>query len=295
MRGIGVVRAKPFWADAWHRVVIRHGAQAGLLWIAIIGFFAIFAPLLANGLPLWTKELGPDGEVVRSFSPLFQALTATDLLLIAGGVLGPLLFLIPMGLTRQHKLGLICAAALLGGITVVLIPTMEYTIVGDEVTDLSRAAWFPWALGLGSGFAVGVVLFWMPTFKSMGARIVFALLVGLLSGAVYADRWSAPVLNPERFIRGQEEGTYENTFTLIPWSPDPIPCGLLLQATDGNRRGSVSLRCRRANQRWCRLFCACDHVQYFPARRRNAVDAHDEGRAGLSSVNRGRSRSATAP
>lgn len=219
MRGIGVVRAKPFWADAWHRVIIRRGAQAGLLWIAIIGFFAIFAPLLANGLPLWTKELGPDGEVVRSFSPLFQALTATDLLLIAGGVLGPLLFLIPMGLTRQHKLGLICAAALLGGITVVLIPTMEYAIVGDEVTDLSRAAWFPWALSLGSGFAVGVVLFWMPTFKSMGARIVFALLVVLLSGAVYADRWSAPVLNPERFIRGQEEGTYENTFTLIPWSP----------------------------------------------------------------------------
>ncbi|MEC7352126.1 MAG: hypothetical protein VYD99_03290, partial [Planctomycetota bacterium] len=56
MRGVGVERARPFWADAWHRVVIRRGAQLGLLWIAIVGFFAVFAPVIANGLPLWTVE-----------------------------------------------------------------------------------------------------------------------------------------------------------------------------------------------------------------------------------------------
>ena len=88
MRGVGVERAKPFWADAWHRVVIRRGAQAGLLWIAIVGFFAIFAPVIANGLPLWTVEktqLDGEGEVTRSFSPLFESLTSTDLLLLLGG------------------------------------------------------------------------------------------------------------------------------------------------------------------------------------------------------------------
>ena len=41
MRGVGVERARPFWADAWHRVVIRRGAQFGLVWIGIIGFFGI--------------------------------------------------------------------------------------------------------------------------------------------------------------------------------------------------------------------------------------------------------------
>ena len=56
MRGVGVQRARPFWADAWHRVVIRRGAQVGLIWIAIVGFFALFAPVIANGLPLWSVE-----------------------------------------------------------------------------------------------------------------------------------------------------------------------------------------------------------------------------------------------
>ena len=84
MRGVGVERAKPFWADAWHRVVIRRGAQLGLLWIGIVGFFAIFAPVIANGLPLWSVETDESGEVIRSYSPLFASLSATDLLLLLG-------------------------------------------------------------------------------------------------------------------------------------------------------------------------------------------------------------------
>ena len=220
MRGVGVTRAKPFWADAWHRVVIRRGAQAGLLWISIIGFFAIFAPLIANGLPLWTREIGSDGEVVRSFSPLFQSLTATDLLLLIGGVLAPLFLLIPIGgMKRQHKLGLVCGAALLAGLTVVFVPTMQYLLVGDEVNAWSQTDWFRWTLSMGCAFFIGLALFWMPTFRPMWARIAFTLIVVAVSGALYADRWAAPVLNPETFIRGQAEGKFENTFTIVPWSP----------------------------------------------------------------------------
>jgi len=51
MRGIGVVRAKGFWADAWDRVLSRPGAVAGLIWIGIVAFFAVFAPYIANAHP----------------------------------------------------------------------------------------------------------------------------------------------------------------------------------------------------------------------------------------------------
>ena len=219
MRGVGVERARPFWADAWHRVVIRRGAQFGLVWIGIIGFFAIFAPVLANGLPLVSRELGPDGTVVATTYPLWLSLTPTDLLLLLGGVLGPLLFLLPLGVTKQQKLGWICAASLLAGLIVVLIATLRYALVGDEVSEWAQSDSFRWMLCLGSAFLVAVLLFWLPTFRPMWGRVLFALVVCLLAGWVSADRWTEPVLNPERFVRGQEEGTLRNTYTLIPWSP----------------------------------------------------------------------------
>ncbi|MDG2031069.1 MAG: ABC transporter permease [Phycisphaerales bacterium] len=219
MRGVGVERARPFWADAWHRVVIRRGAQFGLVWIGIIGFFAIFAPVIANGLPLISREIGPDGSVVSSYSPLWLSLTATDILLLLGGVLGPILFLIPMGVTRQLKLGWICSAALLCGLIVVLIATLRYALVGGDVTIWAQSVWFKWTICLGSALTIALLFFWLPTFKSMLPRIAFAILISLLAGLISADRWSEPVLTPERFIRGQEEGKLQNTYTIIPWSP----------------------------------------------------------------------------
>ena len=121
MRGVGASKAKPFWADAWSRVVERRGAQFGLIWIAIIGFFAIFAPVLANGLPLWSVELSADGEPLRAYSPIYESLTATDILLLVGGILGTILLLLPLQVSRQKRLGVVCVAGLLAALVVILI------------------------------------------------------------------------------------------------------------------------------------------------------------------------------
>ena len=63
MRGVGQTRAKGFWADAWSRVLKRNGARFGLLWIGLIAFFAIFAPLIANSHPWMIEQIGANGEV----------------------------------------------------------------------------------------------------------------------------------------------------------------------------------------------------------------------------------------
>ena len=221
MRGVGVERAKPFWADAWHRVVIRRGAQAGLLWIAIVGFFAIFAPVVANGLPIWTVETiqsDAEGELTRSFSPLFESLTSTDILLLLGGILGPLLFFIPIGITRQRKLGLITSASVIAGTIVILIALLQYMFMPGDGSAGEWSSFSVWVC-LGSSFAVGLVLCMLPTFRSIPARVVFAFAIAFIAGLVCIDRWSSPVLQPDRFVRGESDGTMSNTYTLIPWSP----------------------------------------------------------------------------
>ena len=241
MRGMGAAEAKSFWADAWDRVIARRGAQFGLLWIGIIGFFAIFAPVIANGLPIWSRELALDGSVARQYSPLWEALTATDILLLVGGVFGPLLMLLPLPMSRQRRLGLICAAALLGGLAVILVALFQYLYLEDASSEVKAWSGLPWTVALASSMLVVLILFWLPTFRSMSGRIIFALVVSLFTGVVIADRWTQPTLNPERFVRGQIDGTMDNTYTIIPWSPTQSRAVFYSRVPSSSVEGSYQL------------------------------------------------------
>ena len=218
MRGVGASKAKPFWADAWSRVVERRGAQAGLIWIGIIGFFAIFAPVIANGLPLWTVELGSDGEPASSYSPLYQSLTATDILLLLGGIFGPLLLLLPMSASRQKRLGVICAAAVLAGLVIILIALVRYQ-TEDAGQDLLAWKLFPWLVSFGTGLVVLALFFWIAPFEGIPLKLAFSAATIVVTCLVCTDRWVAPTFAPDSFVLKQMEGKQRNTYTLVPWSP----------------------------------------------------------------------------
>ncbi len=218
MRGVGASKAKPFWADAWSRVVDRRGAQLGLLWIGIIGFFAIFAPVLANGLPIWTIQRTDTGEIIRSWSPMLDSLTSTDILLLIGGVFAPILLLLPLRATRQWRLGLVCAFATLAGSVVVLIAFVQYLMSGSDPEVLS-SPWLPWMVSFSVSAAVLVCLFWLVPVRGMPSKFSISAILLLLTGVICADRWVQPVVTPDRFVRGERDGEMENVYTLIPWSP----------------------------------------------------------------------------
>ncbi len=218
MRGVGASKAKPFWADAWSRVVDRRGAQLGLLWIGIIGFFAIFAPVLANGLPIWTIQRTDTGEIIRSWSPMLDSLTSTDILLLIGGVFAPILLLLPLRATRQWRLGLVCAFATLAGSVVVLIAFVQYLMSGSDPEVLS-SPWLPWMVSFSVSAAVLVCLFWLVPVRGMPSKFSISAILLLLTGVICADRWVQPVVTPDRFVRGERDGEMENIYTLIPWSP----------------------------------------------------------------------------
>lgn len=71
MQGIGHRPAEGFWIEAWRQVFKRPGAVLGIIWVGIIAFFAVFAPLVANGHPIMMVEEG-------GVSPLGRLLGSID-------------------------------------------------------------------------------------------------------------------------------------------------------------------------------------------------------------------------
>jgi len=120
MQGIGQREAKGFWTEVWMQVIHRPGAMCGLAFIAIVAFFAVFSPLIANGHPLlmWTKQ--PDGSWSSPTSPLWRFLRPSDILLIHGGIIAPFYLFLPFKTPRSTRLLVMLMVSLQAGLTVVV-------------------------------------------------------------------------------------------------------------------------------------------------------------------------------
>jgi ABC-type dipeptide/oligopeptide/nickel transport system permease subunit len=84
MRGEGVQESRGFWGDAVSQVVRRPGAIAGIAWIAVVAFFAAFAPVLASGHPavmrtIDTRTAADAARTVRAFLAGPETPTEADL------------------------------------------------------------------------------------------------------------------------------------------------------------------------------------------------------------------------
>ncbi len=231
MRGVGAQPAKAFWADAWERVLKNWGARVGLFWIAVVAFFAVFSPIIANGLPLWTVEFqtaadGTRGEAIRSWSPLWEGLTSIDVMLILGSLVAVPWVLIPeklTGISQGRRLGIVILLSLFAGSVLVIswfIAGQGNSVSGiDWLRDANKAGWLKWVAPLVLSIGLGFFLFWLPSFKNVWIRlVVFGVLTTIITGIV-AERWSPPIAMYDRFIEGEDSGQYENIYTIIPWSP----------------------------------------------------------------------------
>src|SRR5688572_15810040 len=76
--------SRPWLAQVMLDTVGRRGAQVGLIWIAIVAFFAVLAPFIANSHPYLLKTTDP---LLKSkyggtwSSPLLQHLGPADVIL----------------------------------------------------------------------------------------------------------------------------------------------------------------------------------------------------------------------
>ncbi|HEY2589252.1 MAG TPA: ABC transporter permease [Tepidisphaeraceae bacterium] len=98
------------------------GAKAGLVWICVVGFCAVFAPFLANSYPLAVKIGG------HWSSPLLRHLTPVDVILLVMFFACVILALIRR-LTFARKLAI-------GGIVLVVITPLAYLFVRPPSLDV---------------------------------------------------------------------------------------------------------------------------------------------------------------
>jgi len=224
-QGIGHQPAQGFWTEAWGQVFHRPVAVLGLIWIAIVSFFAVFAPLVASGYPIVEWAIKDDGTRGALSSPMLRTLTLADVVLILWGIFAPIMLFWPIKkLNKGQKLRLIVAGGVQMAIAVVLVGIVSGIFGARDVSDWMRnwEQWggFPWA-----GSAVVAIIASIPFFlisigiyRSWG-RFFFVVSILILTVILGGWKWSP---NTDNFFYRAEESQnqIDALYTVVPFSPN---------------------------------------------------------------------------
>tara|TARA_R110000868_G_scaffold241497_3_gene496635 strand:+ start:347234 stop:348943 length:1710 start_codon:yes stop_codon:yes gene_type:complete len=224
-QGIGHTEVKGFWADAWGHVLTRPAAVAGIVWVAIVAFFAIFAPLLASGHPLMAWPMNPDGSTGSMTSPLLNTLKSSDVVLMFWGLMAPVILLAPIkNFPTGPRLRLIIAAGAQSGIMVILARLTESYFTArdasDSVRELAQSDMFmPIAvIIIAAVSAIPFILISILAYQSW-ARSFFVLAGAVVMGLIISWKWS-PELYRYDYREKESDGKIRVVYTVIPFSPD---------------------------------------------------------------------------
>lgn len=213
---------KGFWEDAWSQVLRRPGAVAGLTWVGIVAFFAVFSPLIANGHPLILRHLDENGRVVSTSYPLFTNLSSIDVMLIIGGVVFPVLFMLKLKWKRSERLMAMFFMTLQAGLILFIAERVAAYVqrpdVADWVREMERNPRF--AAGAAGLIALLITLafFMVPIVRRRAASVTVACIVGVVSWLVVANFWTLP-LQTFPYLEMEANSEVSATYTLIPFSP----------------------------------------------------------------------------
>lgn len=216
-QGIGHQPAQSFWAEAWAQVFKRPAAVASIAWIAVVSFFAIYAPLIASSHPLILRS--DEG----TSSPLMDSLSAPDVALLVIGTIAPFFLFLKIGtMGFGTKLRLIIAASAQIGIVVVLARSIESYFTHRDavgfVADWGRSDLFvPVSVTvLCAVVMIPFLLISIFVYRS-GSRSIFVLGVAIVAGLIVGWKWT-PTLNNFDYRDRESRGLVEATYTVVPFS-----------------------------------------------------------------------------
>ena len=216
-QGIGHQPAQSFWAEAWSQVFKRPAAVVSIVWIAIVSFFAIYAPLIASSHPMLLRS--DEG----TSSPLIESLSAPDVALLVIGTLAPFFLFLRIGpLGFGAKLRLVIAASAQIGLVVVFARMIESTFTHRDavgfVADWGRSDLFvPVSVALLCAVTmIPFLLISIFVHRSVG-RSVFVLGVAIVAGGIVSWKWT-PSLNNFDYRARESSGLIDATYTVVPFS-----------------------------------------------------------------------------
>ena len=95
MTEAAVIKRRSYWHRILGETLVRWGARIGLVWVALLALLAVFAPFLANSIPLLISQQG----VVSS--PVLTYLTPLDVVLLCLFLALVVLWFLPLGLGKK--------------------------------------------------------------------------------------------------------------------------------------------------------------------------------------------------
>ncbi len=220
-QGVGQQAAQGFWAEAWSRVLKRPAAIFGLSWIALVSFFAVFAPLFASGHPVVFRPAGDGGGVT---SPLITALKSSDVALLSWVFLSTVIFLLARKLDTAARLRLCIAIGIQAAITVILATVVATHFSARDASEWVRAArqsdWFiPTAAGLVALTAcVPFLLIGGLLYRSL-PRVALVIVLGVFFAVLVGWKWT-PQLRVFDYRRLETTTNANAIYTLVPFSPN---------------------------------------------------------------------------
>ncbi len=222
-QGIGVQEAKGFWADAWETIAKRPGARFALAWLGLIAFFAIIAPFIASGHPIVYRELDEAGSVVSTSYPLFRNLSAGDVALALGGIVGLVWMGVARRIPRSDRLLTLLMCSVVAALTIVVCTLVFSQMRGSDdraTRALPTKLWgFRVPLAMGVAAVSGAFIAWLLPLRSLALRSLCVAAAGAIGVFSIAGWWQKPLQTfpyAEAIAAKQAEGV----FTIIPFSPN---------------------------------------------------------------------------
>ncbi|MCX7097649.1 MAG: ABC transporter permease [Methylococcales bacterium] len=190
------VSRESYAARIWRKTLAGVGVKFALAWVALLVFCAVFAPFLANSMPLLMSK---GGELS---APVLRYLSVDDVWILAAFFLALALYFIPLGLSRRFVLFLLGTFAAIG-LSYSLVKPPALVIYDDfRGSGYSQADWrimppIPYAptdylrdlvsIGLETPLASEGRLHWMGT-EENGAdvlsRMIHACRISLSIGLI---------------------------------------------------------------------------------------------------------------
>lgn len=231
-QGKGIRQAKGFWEEAWGQVLRRPLAVCGLCWVLIIAFFAVFAPVIANGHPLLMWDLDAAGNRSNISSPLLANLRTSDWMLLVGTILGVGFWFAPIKMKHAQRLTLIVLGAIQAAAILVGCMLVRAAFTQRDVSDFIRK-WessrldlpvlgtqdvLAWSIVAMVGVPISALFLFASPLESLKKRVMWSGFILVLTAMMVIPTFR-PGLSFFPYAEREAAGEIKAVYTVVPWSP----------------------------------------------------------------------------